>query len=467
MALETAFAAGTERGGANVGQARIPMLGKRFGRLMVVEQVPVPAGKAGREAWYRCRCQCGGETVTRGTSLRRGITQSCGCLRREVTQQRSQAQAAREHDLTGQRFGRLVVEGLLPQRQGGQRVWQCRCDCGRLHRATTGGLRSGGVKSCGCLPTRIPEDLSGQRFGRLTALVVTETRCSNGGAVWACRCDCGAVCQVPARNLRQGRTVSCGCLRREDLTGQRFGKLEVLSLGARSNAGAGAFWNCRCDCGATVEVHAHKLKCGHTRSCGCAHQEQIRDLAGQRFGRLLVLEDGGRRRAGGGLFWRCRCDCGQEKLVRQDALVAGRTRSCGCLTSRGNAKVARLLTQAGVDFQAEYPPPDLPGRYRFDFAVFRQGTLAYCIEYDGILHETYTGRGWDTEERFQRTQAGDRRKNAYCAQRGIPLLRIPYTRYAALSLADLVPETSPFRWQPGPAEAGEWEEVPVPFCPEG
>ena len=443
-----------EERGDGVTKARVPMVGKTFGRLTVVEQVPAPAGVTGREAWYRCTCQCGGGITTRGTSLRRGITQSCGCLRREVTQARNQTQAAQRHDLTGQRFHRLVVEGVLPQRQGGQRVWLCRCDCGRQHQATTGGLRSGGVKSCGCLPTRVPDDLTGQRFGRLTVLALTEARGSNGGAVWQCQCDCGAQCQVPEGNLRQGRTVSCGCVRREDLTGQRFGKLVVCSLGNRSNAGAGAFWNCQCDCGKMVQVHAHKLKCGHTRSCGCAHQDGIRDLQGQRFGKRTVLKDSGQRRAGRGILWRCRCQCGQEKLIRQDALVAGRTRSCGCTTSRGNEKIARMLTQGGIAFVAEYTPGDLPGRYRFDFAVFRQEKLAYLIAYDGVLHTTYSGRGWDTEARFLRTQASDGLKNAYCARKGIPLLRIPHTQYALLSLSDLVLETSPFRLSP-PGPGGD------------
>ena len=385
-----------EERGDGVTKARVPMVGKTFGRLTVVEQVPAPAGVTGREAWYRCTCQCGGGITTRGTSLRRGITQSCGCLRREVTQARNQTQAAQRHDLTGQRFHRLVVEGVLPQRQGGQRVWLCRCDCGRQHQATTGGLRSGGVKSCGCLPTRVPDDL----------------------------------------------------------TGQRFGKLVVCSLGSRSKAGAGAFWNCQCDCGKMVQVYAHKLKCGHTRSCGCAHQDGIRDLQGQRFGKRTVLEDSGQRRAGGGILWRCRCQCGQEKLIRQDALVAGRTRSCGCITSRGNEKIARMLTQGGIAFAAEYTPGDLPGRYRFDFAVFRQEKLAYLIAYDGVLHTTYSGRGWDTEARFLRTQASDGLKNAYCARKGIPLLRIPHTQYALLSLPDLVLETSPFRLSP-PGPGGD------------
>lgn len=98
--------------------------------------------------------------------------------------------------------------------------------------------------------------------------------------------------------------------------------------------------------------------------------------------------------------------------------MAGRTRSCGCITSRGNEKIARMLTQGGIAFAAEYAPGDLPGRYRFDFAVFRQGKLAYLIAYDGVLHTTYSGRGWDTEARFLRTQASDGLKNAYCARKG-------------------------------------------------
>lgn len=102
-----------------------------------------------------------------------------------------------------------------------------------------------------------------------------------------------------------------------------------------------------------------------------------------------------------------------------------------------------MLTQGGIAFAAEYTPGDLPGRYRFDFAVFRQGKLAYLIAYDGVLHTAYSGRGWDTEARFLRTQASDGLKNAYCARKGIPLLRIPHTQYALLSLPDLVLETSP------------------------
>ena len=58
-------------------------------------------------------------------------------------------------DLTGQRFGRLLVEGPEGHRRaaGGQRqlLWACRCDCGRAVTAKGASLRAGNTRSCGCL----------------------------------------------------------------------------------------------------------------------------------------------------------------------------------------------------------------------------------------------------------------------------------------------------------------------------
>ena len=54
------------------------MLGRRFGRLVVVAE-------AGRDRWgqarWRCRCECGGETTVRGHALRTGHITGCGCGR--------------------------------------------------------------------------------------------------------------------------------------------------------------------------------------------------------------------------------------------------------------------------------------------------------------------------------------------------------------------------------------------------
>lgn len=55
-------------------------------------------------------------------------------------------------------------------------------------------------------------DLTGQQFGRLTATRWTH---HNGHSAWVCDCACGRETTVETGNLRSGRQVSCGCLRRE------------------------------------------------------------------------------------------------------------------------------------------------------------------------------------------------------------------------------------------------------------
>lgn len=54
----------------------IDMNGQAFGRLTVIEQ---------RLGGWLCRCECGNEKVIPGSRLRKGVTQSCGCLQRELT----------------------------------------------------------------------------------------------------------------------------------------------------------------------------------------------------------------------------------------------------------------------------------------------------------------------------------------------------------------------------------------------
>ena len=76
-------------------------------------------------------------------------------------------------------------------------------------------------------------DLTGMRFGKLTVLEPTKER-KNGYTVWICRCDCGNTVHAASRFLKNGWMTSCGCEgkkpRYKDLTGKRFGKLQVLSI---------------------------------------------------------------------------------------------------------------------------------------------------------------------------------------------------------------------------------------------
>lgn len=55
----------------------------------------------------------------------------------------------------------------------------------------------------------------------------------------------------------------------------------------------------------------------------------FKDLTGQRFGRLTVIERNGTA-TNGGAKWLCECDCGRKTTARGCALVSGHTQSCGC-----------------------------------------------------------------------------------------------------------------------------------------
>jgi len=60
-------------------------------------------------------------------------------------------------------------------------------------------------------------DLSGQRFGRLVVLEFVGEFVNR--YLWLCRCDCGKMKQIRGNSLRRGRTVSCGCYRIERTRG--------------------------------------------------------------------------------------------------------------------------------------------------------------------------------------------------------------------------------------------------------
>lgn len=130
-----------------------------------------------------------------------------------------------------------------------------------------------------------PLDISGERYGRLTALEFTGRHRSKT-RLWLCRCDCGTLCEVMLSNLRSGHSRSCGCTNRDhpprkklDLAGHRCGRLVVLEITPRK-VRSSYLWLCRCDCGKTVEVSGSKLRNGHTRSCGCLRVDQVTTQGG-------------------------------------------------------------------------------------------------------------------------------------------------------------------------------------------
>jgi hypothetical protein len=65
-------------------------------------------------------------------------------------------------------------------------------------------------------------DITGQRFGRLVVTGKSDRK-SNAGALWDCTCDCGTASVANSLKLRNGLIVSCGCYRKEILNQETHG----------------------------------------------------------------------------------------------------------------------------------------------------------------------------------------------------------------------------------------------------
>jgi len=70
----------------------------------------------------------------------------------------------------------------------------------------------------------------------------------------------------------------------------------------------------------------------------------IKDMANQRFGKLLVLEKAGTRGTAQHVVWKCQCDCGNVAFVVGAYIRKGRVRSCGCGSAETHFSAERLTT---------------------------------------------------------------------------------------------------------------------------
>lgn len=136
-------------------------------------------------------------------------------------------------DLTGKSFNYLTVVSYAHPKISpcGHRkhLWNCRCICGNNVKVTSGHLKSGHTKSCGCYHKKQARKFNrkviqaGARFDRLKVEKFLFIKDSYD--VYKCLCDCGNTTQVSSSSLRSGNTRSCGCLQRESssITGSRVG----------------------------------------------------------------------------------------------------------------------------------------------------------------------------------------------------------------------------------------------------
>ena len=269
----------------------------------------------------------------------------------------------RPRDLTGQRFGKLVVlseaDRIISNQGKKLRAFNCQCDCGNKTVVRYSDLTQGNTRSCGCSRRRVRTvDLTGQKIGKLLVLrEVDHVQTKKHDRYWECRCECGKIVVARQNNLLYKNVRSCGCLRSEltrkriaqrekpktsspriNLIGKKYGMLTVVDLALPIITPSGerrTAWLCRCDCGGERVVSSKDLKRGRVKSCGCSRRKRpSMDLTGMVFGRLRVIKEADQKIQPNGKkrrTWLCHCQCGKEVVIIQNNLTRGMTHSCGCL----------------------------------------------------------------------------------------------------------------------------------------
>lgn len=157
-----------------------------------------------------CICDCGNTISTVADRLSGGHKTSCGC---DTTERRV---SSLRKDLTGQRFGRLVVAKML---WGRPTRCECICDCGNVTTVINTGLTSGKTQSCGCYHRQRTAEANAVDFTDVVSdsgIKFIRRKEQNTHGVWLWECECpfchSRFTAIPAK-VMEGNVISCGCAR--------------------------------------------------------------------------------------------------------------------------------------------------------------------------------------------------------------------------------------------------------------
>ena len=289
------------------------------------------------------------------------------------------------------------------------------------------------------------QNLVGQTFGEWIVVGDPHETTSDRDRYWNCICSCGTERKVRGSSLRKGKSLSCGCLKKKlmserftkNLIGQVFGKLTVIEEMPHVNGNA--MWKCKCECGNECIRSTKVLTKPGIHSCGCYNKEQItnlnkKDLIGQRFGKLTVIEETPQRKFEN-IIWKCQCDCGNICYIPTNSLTTGNTSSCGCIISSiGEKNIEKILKENNILYIKQYTNSELKLK-RYDFAIQNSNNqIIRLIEFDGQQHYTDNSGIWNSPESLKQIQERDKMKNQYALEHNIPLVRIPYWKRDNITL---------------------------------
>lgn len=295
-------------------------------------------------------------------------------------------------DLSQQHFGlwTVIKRSVPPDTSNAKRpatYWLCECQCGTRKIVSAGSLKSGNSTSCGC-----------QKIKNLSNNV--------------------------------------------DLKDMNFGRWHVIKRGIPKNSKSGRIyktWTCECKCGTIRDVTEYSLLQGKSTSCGCLRKEHIvptyEDLSEKRFGEWTVLERASDRfypSGGRAIMWKCRCSCGTVHIVAGNMLKSGISQSCGCLNVKSIVEmhVREYLVENNIAYVANKLFSDLKGPYggnlSYDFAIYNDDNDIVClIECQGEQHYKPV-KFFGGEQQFAIQQERDAMKRMYAINHDYKLIEISY-----------------------------------------
>lgn len=132
----------------------VDLTGKKFNKLTALLPTNL---RFDRSVVWLCKCDCGNNFLLSGKLLQNGHTKSCGCLKKEKAGQNwigdsHHGNAGKAFiDETGNIYGNLTVLCRDKNDSNGKARWKCKCKCGTITVVSGNGLRTGQIRSCGCV----------------------------------------------------------------------------------------------------------------------------------------------------------------------------------------------------------------------------------------------------------------------------------------------------------------------------
>lgn len=335
-----------------MGRPAVDIAGQRFGMLTAVTKTDDVAGNG--EAYWECRCECGGTKRVTPGRLRSGNTTSCGCQWRKIK------------DETGKQYGRLTVNSLSHQDPSGAAFWNATCNCGVSIVVSGASLRNGHTRSCGCYAKeqRIIANTKHNRSNTALYRVWTamKQRCTNSNASGYKDYGGRGITYHPDFETFEGFYAYVKDLYVPGLEMDRidndgdytYGNLrwathrEQMENTRRTAVLTRAVDSTKVTLRRMAEEHGltpkaleGRLSRGASLEDALSRKQHERpkrarndgELIGKRFSHLVIMafshSDSNYQK-----YYHCECDCGKRFVARLSSIKYGTTQSCGCLQSK-------------------------------------------------------------------------------------------------------------------------------------